>query len=153
MKYREIIAVLAVSASALGQAVAPAANMVTICPENTIITTLPVGTLYQFGTGKTWTPLTATTKTFPKLPFTAVYTAFPFDPAPGIAKVFAVQQTAKVQTIIYTGSNGKPVTVNVPALAPPPTSIFIPGTYTCSKVTIAADSTFSIDPTTCALNK
>lgn len=150
----KILALLLYSITALAQAVPAAPNMTVICPENTTITTMAVGTLYQFGTAATWTPLTATTPTFPKLPFVAKYTAFPFDPAPNISKVFAVQQTAKVQTIIYTGSNGKPVTVTVPALvAPPKPPLISPGTYACSTVVIAVDGTFTIDPKSCVVSK
>lgn len=150
----KIFALLLTSAMAFGQAVPAAPNMTVICPENTTITTMAVGTLYQFGTGSTWTPLKATTTTFPKLPFAAVYTAFLPDPAPGVAKVFSVQQTAKIQTIIYTGNNGKPVTVTVPALvAPPKPPLITPGTYACSSVVIAADGTFTIDPKSCVVSK
>lgn len=110
--------VLAVStAFAQNKPVALMPNAFQLCVENTVITAFPLGTVYQFGAGTTFTPTAISTATFPKLPFTAKYTAFPFDPLPGQTKYVYVQETAKAQVFTITGSDGKPQNITVPAAA------------------------------------
>lgn len=97
------------------------ANAVRVCNENAILTAMPVGTVYQFGTGTTWVPPATSTAATPKLSFTVAWTAFPFDPAKNILKELDVQQQAKNFSVTCGG-----VITIVPAAAttvppPPPT--------------------------------
>src|ERR1700754_2924869 len=156
----KILALLLISVTAFAQTTPQKlmTNAYQLCVENTVITAMPVGTVYQFGAGTTFTTPATSTAASPKLPFTTNYKNFPFDPLPGQTKYFYVQQTAKVQVFTITGSNGQPQTITVPAasvvVTPPPITppLISAGTYTCS-VVIAADGTFTIDPKTCAVSK
>lgn len=111
----------ALSGLAVAQAPKPVAAMASaykICDEQPgcYITSMPVGTVYQYGKGSAWTP-PATSTAATSLPFLAYVTSFAFDPDPGVVKEFDVQQTASPQTIVYMQA-GTSMTIVVPALLP-----------------------------------
>ena len=120
--------------------VARMANAVTICGEGCTITTMPVATVYQFGTGTgtTWLPPATSTSSSPELPLYVSYTSFPvgvppFDPDPGFVKELDVQQSNAAFTVTWTTSGSPMVNVTVvPALAPPPVTTAPPPTYPLS---------------------
>jgi hypothetical protein len=96
-------------------AVAPADNMVEVCPEGGMITSASVSAfIAQFGAGSTWEP--PFTFTASLLPFYVSNSTPPinaFDPAPNVVKQLNAQQ----QTSPYTvACNNSPVPVTVPAL-------------------------------------
>ena len=120
--------------------VARMANAVTICGEGCTITTMPVATVYQFGTGTgtTWLPPATSTSSSPELPLYVSYTSFPvgvppFDPDPGFVKELDVQQSNAAFTVTWTTYGSPTVNVTVvPALAPPPVTTAPPPTYPLS---------------------
>lgn len=130
--------------------VALAPNMVNVCAEGGTITAMPVGTVYQFGIGKTYTPAATSTATSPKVPFSTYYTTFPFDPAPGIVKAFWVQQQAKAYTVtcLLAGTVAQ-VVMPIPALpVVTPTAITIPFNGTCTTSIDPATNTLTINLST-----
>lgn len=140
-KYLSIlIATGSLSGILLAQTVIPTqptarmANAYKVCDEGCTIVSMPVGTVYQFGTDNVSVPGTlgwepsATSTADTVLPLWANYTTLG-DPAPGVVKEFDVQETSQPQTIIYT-TNGSPaqVSVTVPALVPTPPVTELPFT-------------------------
>jgi hypothetical protein len=104
------------------------ANAVKICDEGCTIVSMPLGTIYQFGTGTgiNWLPPATSTLSNPVLPLLVYYTSFPvgapgpIDPDSGVLKEFDVQQTSALQTIVFTAAGSTvSVTKIVPALVPP----------------------------------
>lgn len=115
----QIAVIAALCLTAVAQTpVAHMANAVKICAEGCSITSMPVGTMYQFGAGAAWVPAATSTAAVPKLPFYAYFTSFAFDPASGVLKEFDVQQQAKAFSVTYS-LNGSSFTVPIPALPPP----------------------------------
>lgn len=125
---------LAVIAALCVPACAQMPNAVKVCNEGCTITAMPVGTVYQFGTGSTWVPSTSTVL---KLPFLVSYTAFPFDPAPYVVKEFDVQQQAKAFTVTYT-VNGVQTVKTIPAL--PTYKFTCTGTGTVTGTTLTSNN-------------
>jgi len=140
------LALLPLKSHAQTTSVPPMANTFKICSEGACsIVTMPVGTVYQYGTGSTWVPAATSTATSPTLPLFVSYPAFGFDPAPGAVKQFNVQQTAAPYTVTWK-LNGVITVTTVPALVPPAppaptayTPTFTPGTvYPATWTSIAA---------------
>jgi hypothetical protein len=113
--FAAVIPSFAQTTAVVQTSVARMPNAVKVCAENASLTAMPVGTVYQFGTGTTWTPAATSTATVPKMPFLVTFTNFPFDPAPNVLKELDVQQQAKAYAVTCGG-----VTTQIPALVVTP---------------------------------
>ena len=144
MKTKFLLLAILAAMPAFAQTTAPVAQMpnaVKVCPEGCTITAMPVGTVYQFGIAKTWLAPATSTATSPKFPFSAYYTSFASDPAPGVLKEFDVQKQAKAFVVSYS-LNGVTTNLTIPALpAPPPPPVTTTYLVTCTGTGTVASST------------